>query len=195
MGLTGLYGGAFDPPHNGHVALARAAVEQLGLERLIVLVVATPGHKRVDLDVETRLRLAQAAFAEIPGVEIRRDDHARTIDSVLAAGSEFREAVFLIGADQFADFRDWKDPDVLLDHVRIGVATRPGFERERLEEVRAALEQPDRVAFFEIEPVEVSSSELRRLASAGEPIDPYVPPAVSDLIRSLGLYRRGVGLH
>jgi nicotinate-nucleotide adenylyltransferase len=192
--VIGLFGGAFDPPHNGHVALARAAVEQLGLERLIVLVVAAPGHREVELDVDTRLRLARAAFADVPRTEVRRDDHPRTIDSVRA--SDFGEdAVFLVGADQFADFRDWKEPDELLEHVRLGVATRPGFPRERLEEVLATMRRPDRVLFFEIEPVAIASRDVRRRAAAGEPIDPLVPPGVAELVRNLGLYRRDSGLH
>jgi nicotinate-nucleotide adenylyltransferase len=192
---VGLYGGAFDPPHNGHVALARGAVERLGLERLVVLVVAAPGHKEVETDVETRLRLARAAFADVPGAEARRDEHARTIDSVLAAGDEFHDAIFVMGADEFAGFREWKDPDGLLERVRLGVGTRPGFPRERLDEVLAVLERPDRVEFFEIEPVDVSSTEVRRRAGAGEPIDAHVPRAVAELVHDLGLYRRDAGLH
>jgi nicotinate-nucleotide adenylyltransferase len=192
---TGLYGGAFDPPHNGHVALARGALEQLGLERLIVLVVAAPGHKAVALDPGTRLRLAEAAFGDLPGVEVRLDEHARTIDSVRAAGGEFRDAVFVLGADEFAGFAGWKEPDELLEHVRLAVGTRPGFPRERLDEVLATLRRPDRVVFFEIQPVEVSSSELRHRVEAGEPIDAEVPSAVARLVRELGLYRRGAGLH
>lgn len=187
----GLFGGVFDPPHNGHVALARAAIEQLGLDRLVVLVVAAPGHKEVETDVETRLRLAHAAFDGMPGVEVRRDDHARTIDSVLAG--DFSDATFLVGADEFADFLDWKDPDELLEHIRIAVATRPGFPCERLEEVRAGLRRPDRVSFFEIEPADVASRDLRRRAAAGEPIEDHVPPAVASLARALGLYRPGAG--
>ncbi|MDQ3823402.1 MAG: nicotinate-nicotinamide nucleotide adenylyltransferase [Actinomycetota bacterium] len=189
----GLFGGAFDPPHNGHVALAKAAIDQLGLERLVVLVMAAPGHKDVATDVDTRLRLAVAAFGGIPGVEVRREDHARTIDTVRAG--EFADATFLVGADEFADFRDWKDPDELLEHVRLGVATRPGFPRERLDEVLATLRRPDRVTFFDIEPVDVASRELRRRAAAGESIDADVPPPVASVVRSLGLYRRDGGLH
>jgi nicotinate-nucleotide adenylyltransferase len=195
VGLTGLYGGAFDPPHDGHVALARGALEQLGLERLIVLVVAAPGHKAVALDPGARLRLAEAAFGVLPGVEVRLDEHARTIDSVRAAGDEFRDAVFVLGADEFADLAAWKEPDELLERVRLAVGTRRGFPRERLDAVLATLRRPDRVTFFEIEPVDVSSSELRRRAAAGEPIDGDVPPAVAGLVRDLGLYRRGAGLH
>jgi nicotinate-nucleotide adenylyltransferase len=195
VGLIGLYGGVFDPPHKGHVALARGALEQLGLERLVVLVVAAPGHKEVELDAQTRLRLAEAAFRDLPGVEFRLDHHARTIDSMRAAEAEFRDAVFVIGADEFAGFGDWEDPNGLLERVRLAVGTRPGFPRERLQPVLAALRQPERVEFFEIEPVDVSSTELRRRAAAGEPIDRGVPAAVADLVRELGLYRRDAGLH
>jgi nicotinate-nucleotide adenylyltransferase len=195
VGLKGLYGGAFDPPHNGHVALARGAVEGLGLERLVVLVVAAPGHKDVHTDLETRLRLARAGFADVPGVEVRRDDHARTIDSVLASGDEFRDAIFVMGADEFAGFREWKDPDGLLELVRLGVGTRPGFPRERLDDVLASLDRPDRVDFFEIDPVDVSSTEVRRRAAVGDAIDAQVPRAVAELVRELAVYRRDAGLH
>jgi nicotinate-nucleotide adenylyltransferase len=191
--VIGLFGGAFDPPHNGHVALARAALDHFVLERLLVLVIEEPGHREVATDGETRLELARAAFAELPGVEVRLDPHGRTIDSVRAG--DFGDAIFVVGADEFAEFLGWKEPDELLEQVRLGVATRPGFPRERLQDVLAALRRPDRVVFFEIEPLPVASRELRRLAAAGEPLDAYVPPAVADLVRNLGLYRRDGGLH
>jgi nicotinate-nucleotide adenylyltransferase len=195
VGVIGVYGGVFDPPHNGHLALARGALEQFGLERLVVLVVAAPGHKNVELDAGTRLRLAEAAFGDLPGVEVRLDEHARTIDSVRAAGEELRDAIFVLGADEFADLGDWKEPDELLEHVRLAVGTRLGFPRERLEPVLASLRRPERVSFFEIEPVDVSSRELRRRAAAGAPIDADVPAGVADLVGKLGLYRRDAGLH
>ena len=191
--MIGLLGGAFNPPHNGHVALAREAVDRFGLERLVVLVVERPGHKEVAVDAETRLRLARAAFADVPRAEVRLEPHARTIDSVRADG--FGDALFLVGADEFADFLEWKEPDELLELIRLGVATRPGYPSERLASVLAALRRPERVLFFEIEPLDVSSSDLRRRVADGEPIDAFVPPAVAELVRSLGLYRRGAGLH
>jgi nicotinate-nucleotide adenylyltransferase len=175
----GLYGGAFDPPHRGHVELARRAKEALGLDRLIVLVAAQPGHKHVDTPAETRLRLAQAAF---PEDEVVLDEHPRTIDT-LRAHPEWDEAVFLIGADQFCDLPTWKEPDEVLRRVRIAVATRPGFRRERLQAVLAGLEQPERVLFFDIEPTPVASSVLRSQFSAED-----VPSAVADIIRAERLY-------
>lgn len=182
--MTGLLGGAFDPPHVGHVALADAAERGLRLGDLVVIVVADPGHKDVHCPVETRLALVQAAF---PSRQVEVDRHARTVD-MLREG-HWSDPVFLIGADEFADFPSWKEPDAVLELARLGVASRPGYPRERLEEVLRGLSRPDRVLFFEIEPVPVSSSEIRERAARGEAIDGLVPPAVAAEIAGRGLYR------
>jgi nicotinate-nucleotide adenylyltransferase len=181
---TGLLGGAFDPPHAGHVALADAAERQLGLERIVVVVVADPGHKDVHSPADDRLALARAAF---PRREVTLDPHPRTID--LLREGRWPDPVFLIGADEFADFPSWKEPEGVLELARLGVASRPGFPRERLDEVLAGLEHPERVVLFEIEPVPVSSSEIRDRVAGGEPIDGLVPPAVEREIERRGLYR------
>jgi nicotinate-nucleotide adenylyltransferase len=184
--VTGLLGGTFNPPHNGHLALARAAQEHFDLDDLAVLVAERPGHKEVQLDADTRLKLARAAF---PDFQVEPDPYERTVD-MLRAG-RWNEPLFLIGADQFADFLTWKDPDGVLALARIGVATRPGYPRDRLDAVLQRLSQPHRVELFEIEPVPISSREIRDRVSRGEPIDGLVPPAVAELIESLGLYRSG----
>ena len=182
---VGLLGGTFDPPHNGHVALARAAQERLGLDDLVVLVAARPGHKQVELDASTRLRLTRAAF---PGLRVELDEHERTVD--MLRDRRFDDAVFLIGADEFCDFLDWKDPNGVLDLAPVAVATRPGYPRERLDRVLERLEHPERVRFFELEPVPIASREVRDRVARGEPIDDLVPPAVAAEIAKLGLYRR-----
>ena len=182
--MIGLLGGTFNPPHNGHLELARAAQEHFGLNDLAVLVAVRPGHKEVQLDADTRLRLAQAAF---PDNHVELDPHERTVD--LLKSRRWRDPLFLIGADQFADFLTWKDPNGVLARTRVGVATRPGFQRESLDEVLARLAQPERVEFFEIEPVPISSRDIRDRVARGDPIDGLVPPAVAELIESLGLYK------
>ena len=173
---VGLLGGAFDPPHNGHVALAAAAERDLGLAQVGIVVVADPGHKDVHAPAETRLELARLAF---PGREVVLDHHARTVD--MLRNGPWDDPVFLIGADEYLDFPSWKEPEVVLALARLGVATRPGFE----------LPSPagERVLFFEIEPVAVSSRDIRALIARGEPIESLVPPAVAAAIGSLGLYR------
>jgi nicotinate-nucleotide adenylyltransferase len=179
-------GGAFDPPHNGHVALARAALDQLEVDRLLVLVVADPGHKSTHAPAETRLELARLAFAGEGRVEVALDPHARTVDSLDAL--ELDDAVFVIGADELVDFPTWKRPERVLELARLGVATRPGVPDARVREAHARLPAPDRVSFFEIEPVPVSSSLVRERVSRGEPIGDLVPAAVANAIRRLGLY-------
>jgi nicotinate-nucleotide adenylyltransferase len=183
--MIGLLGGTFNPPHNGHVALARAAEEKLGLDDLVVLVSERPGHKRVDLDAGDRLRLARAAF---PGRRVELDPHERTVD--MLRERRFDDAVFLIGADQFCDFLDWTDPNGVLELVPVAVGTRPGYPRERLDRVLERLDRPDRVSFFELDPVPIASREVRERVARGEPIDDLVPTAVAAEIERLGLYRR-----
>jgi nicotinate-nucleotide adenylyltransferase len=180
----GLYGGAFDPPHNGHVAVAQAAKAHFGLPKLVVLVAAAPGHKDVHATAEDRLELARAAF---PDDDVRLDLHARTVD-LLRAG-EFDDPLFVIGADQFCDFLTWKEPNAVLELARLAVATRPGFPREQLETVLQELEHPERVTFFDLEPDPSASRDVRALAAAGEPLDGLVPPAVAALVAKRGNYR------
>ena len=182
--MTALFGGAFDPPHNGHVAVVRGARRHFGLERLVVLVSARPGHKGVALDAETRLRLARLAF---PTEDVRRDEHPRTVD-LLRAG-RWEDPLFVVGADEFCDFLSWKEPGAVLDLARLAVATRPGFPRGRVDAVLHELARPDRVEFFAIDDVDVSSSELRARLVRGEDIRGFVPASVAAEIERVRLYR------
>jgi nicotinate-nucleotide adenylyltransferase len=187
--VIGLYGGSFDPPHRGHVELARRAKEALGLDRLIVLVSADPGHKHVVTPAHARLQLARLAF---PDDEVVLDTHARTVDT-LRAHPEWQDAVFLIGADEFAGFLSWKEPDEVLDRVRLAVATRPGFPNGRIDDVLAGLRRPERVQFFQIEPVPVASRDLRARLEAGEDVTSELPPAVAEALGRDPLYPRPAG--
>jgi nicotinate-nucleotide adenylyltransferase len=183
---VGLYGGAFDPPHVGHVAVGRAAKERFDLPSLTVLVSEDPGHKATHLPAPVRLELARAAF---PDDDVLLDVYPRTVD--LLRAERFDDPLFIIGADEFSDFLSWKEPDAVLELTRVAVATRPGFPQERLDSVLDGLEQPDRVLFFEIEPNPAASREIRELAAAGAPLVGLVPDAVNDLIRAQDLYAAG----
>jgi len=171
-----LFGGAFDPPHVGHVALLEAARERFSPDEVRVFVVAEPGHKDVVADAPSRLRLAEAAF---PEANVELDDHARTVDMLRALDLE--EPLFLIGADEWRDFATWKEPDEVLRLARLGVGTRAGVEPTE--------EAPERVTFFHFDSPPVSSRDVRARVARGVPIDGLVPPAVADLIWDLGLYR------
>ena len=192
---TGVLGGTFNPPHYGHVALARAAIRAFRLERLVVMVAGRPPHKQVSVDAETRFQLARSAFAELSRAELsrhelERDDYAYTVDTARFAQETWGDVVFLVGADGFADFPSWRDPERILEHVRLGVAARPGIARARLDEVLRSLDRPERVVLFEMPPVDISSSDIRRRVAEGLSIDGLVPPAVARLVEALDLYRR-----
>lgn len=167
--MIGILGGRFDPPHNGHVALARAALEQLPIERLVVLVAERPAHRDVIASAADRLDMARAAFDGL--AEVQLDPHAYTVDAV--RGGRFGKAYFVLGADQAAEFENWKEPDEVRRWVELAVGTRSGYEG---------------AVTFELDSPEVSGAEVRGRVARGEPIDGLVPPAVARIIDERGLY-------
>ena len=183
MGVV-LYGGAFDPPHLGHVAVADAARERFGVERLVVLVSERPEHRAVYSSAGDRLALAVAAF---PGDDTRLDPYPRTVE--LLRTERFDEPVFVIGADQFRAFLAWSEPAEVLELTRLAVATRPGFPLSELDAVLGQLDRPERVLFFDIELNPAASTDVRARIAAGEPLDGLVPPEVARLVAERKLYR------
>jgi nicotinate-nucleotide adenylyltransferase len=186
--VIGLLGGAFNPPHYGHVELARRALEEFELDRLEVLVSGDPAHKDVDSPVDVRVLLAKLAFADLPRTSVHADPYRYTIDR-LRAEPPSDDAIFLMGADQYRDFPSWKEPDAVLERVQLGVATRAGVDRPPL-----VPGHEGRVRFFEIDSPLIASSDLRARARRDEPLDGLVPPAVAAEIAGKGLYR-GPALH
>ena len=178
MAVVGIFGGRFDPPHLGHLALARAAVRHFGIDELHVTVVADAAHKPSEAPAEDRLELARLTFAD-PNAIVELEEHGYTVDALEAYG--YTEPIFLIGADQLAALPSWKEPERVLEMARIGVAARPGSE--------PPIASP-RVELFDLEPHPISSSELRRRVREGSSIDGFVVPAVADYISARGLYIR-----
>lgn len=185
--VIGIFGGAFDPPHNGHLALAGEAIDHFRLSRLLVRVVADPGHKEVETAPEVRLALAELAFAMLDEAEVALDGFARTVDSLEAL--DLADPVLLIGADELAAFPNWTRPERVLELARIGAATRPGNDLRDLERVIGSLPRPERIELFPITPHAISSSGIRERIGLELPIDELVPAAVAAEIDRLGLYR------
>ena len=164
----------------------RCAKRVLGLDEVVVLVSSRPDHKSVETPADLRLEMARAAF---PDDTVVLDEHGRTLD-LLREHPEWTDAWFVIGADEFADFLSWQEPDQVLHRVRIAVGTRPGFPRERLQDVLDGLEEPERVRLFDMDPVPAASRDLRQHL-----VEADLPPAVAEIIRREGLYRNTPRVH
>ena len=176
MAVVAIFGGRFDPPHLGHVALARTAVERFGIDELHVTVVADAAHKPSAAPAADRLEMARLAFAELDA-RVELEQHRYTVDALEAAG--YDDPIFLIGADELVALPTWKEPERLLELARLGVATRPGY---------APATASPRIKLFELEPHPVSSSELRERVRNGGPIDGLVAPGVARYIAEHRLY-------
>jgi nicotinate-nucleotide adenylyltransferase len=179
--LIGILGGTFDPPHDGHLVLAEAALQELDLDELVVLLVARPAHRGCAEDADTREDLVRAAFSDLPRTQIARDENPYTVDAV--RGGRFGEAVFIVGADEGAAFPGWKDPEEILRWVRLAVGTRSGYPPPDLERYG------DRIIPFSLASPPIASSDVRARIEAGHPVDDLVPSGVARLIRERGLYR------
>ncbi len=179
MAVIGILGGRFDPPHLGHAALARTAVDHFGIDELHVTVVADAAHKPSEASAGDRLAMAALAFAELDA-EVELEQHRYTVDALEAAG--YDDPIFLIGADELVAFPTWKQPERVLELARLGVATRPGY---------APTTTSPRIRTFELEPHPVSSSEIRERVRNGEPIEGLVAPEVAAYIAEHGLYSGG----
>ncbi len=186
---VGVFGGAFDPPHVGHVELARRGIERFALDRLLVRVVEEPGHKDVATDPRVRLLLAELAFAPLDEAEVTLDPFARTVDSLEALGTAGPGVPRRSG--RVRGLPGWEEPARVLELARLGVATRPGIDRhEARRGARAARPaRPGHVLRDRAASRLVVRHPLARLA-AGTPIRGLVPAAVEAEIARLELYRR-----
>lgn len=177
MAVTAILGGRFDPPHLGHVALAEAAVRRFGIDDLHVTVIADAGHKPSHAPAEHRLAMARLAFARV-GAVVELERHPFTVDALEEA--RYHDPLFLIGADQLADLPIWKEPERVLELARLGVATRPGYR---------IVPSCDRIEIFELEPHDISATDIRARVNRGASIAALVPPEVAAYIHAHGLYR------
>ncbi len=193
-----MLGGAFNPPHVGHLLLAQEARFALGLDEVLLMVTGRAPHKEIEDDpgAEVRLELARAAARgeeglEASDLEVERDGPSYTYLTLeqLVASEPGREIHFLLGADMAAALESWERPERVVELARLGVVPRPGTE---LEQVRAALERlgaADRAEIIEMPLCGASSTLIRERAREGQPLRHLVPDPVIELIAERGLYR------
>ncbi|HJS04242.1 MAG TPA: nicotinate (nicotinamide) nucleotide adenylyltransferase [Variovorax sp.] len=195
----GVFGGAFDPPHNAHVALVQAALAQLGLAELRIFPTGDAWHKQRALSGgEHRLAMAQLAFGGLPGVvvdarELRRAGPTYTLDTLRELQQERPEAerVLIMGADQAASLPRWHGWREILGLAVIAVAQRPGATGAGPFDPQALPGLPPGARFetLALAPMDTSATEVRRRAAQAQDLFQLVPPAVARYIDQHNLYR------
>lgn len=190
----GILGGSFDPPHAGHLAVAAAAREQLGLERVLVVPAARAPLREAAprVPAEDRLELCRLAFAGLPwaevdGREVRRGGVGYSVDTAreLAAEHPGADLVWLLGADQLERLHLWREAPELCRLVRFAVLARDG----RPGRPDSSLASVARVAVLRAPEVSASSTRIRADLAAGRDPGKALPPAVAALIQARSLYR------
>ncbi len=198
MARVGLLGGTFNPPHLGHLVCAQEALLQVGLERVLLVPLGVAPHKVVEADPGVAHRVAMCAAAVagderlgISRADAERDGPSYTVDLLRGLGGE-HELTFIVGGDMAYSLPTWRDPEGVLALARIAVAEREGVRRADISERLAGLAgAADRVSFFDMPRLDISSSLIRGRAAAGQPLRYLVPDAVAAYIEREGLYRLG----
>ncbi|MEO7115385.1 MAG: nicotinate-nucleotide adenylyltransferase [Caldimonas sp.] len=192
MRRVGLFGGSFDPVHSAHVALARLALTQLGLDEVRWIPAGQPWQKTRKLtaasDREAMVRLAIAGEPRfvLDRIELRRPGVSYTLETVreLGAAEPGIEWVLILGQDQYATLHTWRDWRELLAKVTLAVANRPDAKLAVNPQIAV---QPHHALTLPM--MDISSTELRRRIAAGESIAGLVPDTVASYIEQHGLYR------
>ncbi|MCH7835341.1 MAG: nicotinate (nicotinamide) nucleotide adenylyltransferase [Chloroflexi bacterium] len=194
----GILGGTFDPVHRGHLVLARAAGDEVGLEKVMFVPAGQPWRKagRMIASGEDRLAMLQLALGgeaafEIGTLEMGPAGPSYTVDTLeaLRADRPDDELVFILGEDALGDLPNWHRPERILELAKLAVARRADVSREALEGAGRRLSGLlERVVWLEMPLVEVSATGVRERARRGLPLEEMVPAAVADYIRQHRLY-------
>jgi len=196
----GILGGAFNPPHLGHLVCAQEALVQLELDRVVLVPVGEAPHRTLEDDPgpEARLAMAELAAAGDPGltvsrIELDRPGPSYTADTLadLREQAPADELTLILGGDQAAALPSWHEPERVLELARVAAVERVDWAREEVVRSLAGLPGADRVTFIHMPLIEISSSDLRRRVSEGEPVSYLVPGPVADYIADRGLYAAG----
>jgi nicotinate-nucleotide adenylyltransferase len=196
---VGLLGGTFNPPHIGHLVCAQEAWSQLDLDRVLLVPVNTPPHKDAPEDpgVAARVELCELAVGDDPRLGVSRVDAdvpgpSWTVDTLKRLHERHPEhaLTFVVGGDMAHSLPTWREPEAILELAELGVAEREEVRRADIAEQLSGLRGgAERVRFFDMPRIDVSSTLIRRRAAAGRPIRYLVPDPVAAAVERTGMYR------
>lgn len=193
-GSVGLFGGTFNPIHNGHILIARAAVSQFELSRVVFVPNGIPPDRRKEARPakEDRFQMVADAIAgedglDVSRIEVDREGPSYTIDTIRALKEDYREGIcFIVGADRLAQIDRWKEPEAIIASVPFIVAPRAGVSLSAFD---LGLFDEASIWPLEMPEVNLSSTVLRDRVQRGEPIGDSVPASVEAYIAKHRLYR------
>lgn len=189
MSRFGILGGTFDPPHNGHIAIAETAIRKLKLDKVIFIPAKTPPHKSREKISSQQDRLAMINLAvggrkkiEISEIEFNRPGPSYTVDTLAELQKKYPgyEFYFLIGADNIPELESWHQPEKILEMVKVAAACRPGFSTDD--------KYSDIIESFDMTPVNISSTMIREKVRSGQSISGLLPVDVEEYILKRNLY-------
>ncbi len=196
----GILGGTFDPPHNGHLLIARAAKEQLRLDRVLFAPAGsqplkqdqpvTPSPLRVEM---VRLAIAGEPELELSRIDLDRPGPHYTVDLLEIASRQYPGAQmwFIMGGDSLGDLLKWRDPRRLIELARLAVMRRPGFDPDWRALEAALPNLRARIDWIDVPPIDIAAHDIQRRVRAGESIEGLVPAAVARYIAEKRLYDEG----
>jgi nicotinate-nucleotide adenylyltransferase len=196
---VGIFGGTFDPIHNGHIKLALTAYRELCLDKVIIIPAYIPPHKtdkKISAEIHrvnmTKLAVKEYPFFEVSTLEIDRKGKSYTADTLTTLKEQYERLVFILGADSYMALDSWYHPEIIFDKAEIACAYRDGIDRKVLEEkadeyrakyngISHILGMPD---------TDISSSEIRAMLLENKDVKGLVPDIVIKYIKDNKLYEK-----
>ncbi|HHY47008.1 MAG TPA: nicotinate-nucleotide adenylyltransferase [Firmicutes bacterium] len=194
-------GGTFDPIHYGHLVTAEAARVEFRLDVVVFVPSGIPPHKKPydvspaeDRYLMTVLATATNPYFKVSRIEMEREGPSYTVDTIREFASRLGPGIqlfFITGADATLEIVTWKDSDELLRQCSFIAATRPGYQREKIEEEVTRIKDrcPNGIYILEVPALAISSTDIRRRVREGKPIKYLVPESVESYIFKAGLYK------
>lgn len=195
----GIYGGTFSPVHAGHVAAAKAFMEQMWLDVLYIIPTGVTPHKEMDGGVTSaqRLRMCELAFADVEGVivsdiEIKREGKSFTVDTLSALAGEDRRLFLLMGTDMMLTLDTWRAPERIFElcyPVYIRRESDKALDAEIVQKITQYNQKYGKVVRRIVaDPIELCSTDIRAAIREGRDIASLVPAPVAAYIKENGLY-------
>lgn len=186
----GVFGGTFDPIHNGHLHIAKTAFKSLNLDKLIFIPNSLPPHKsNVTATAEDRMNMVKLAISgadgfEIDDYELKSKKFSYTYRTLTYIKEKYKncDLFFIAGADNIKQIEKWKRPDIIYSLAKVAFITRPGFELD------TDFEYKDKSVFIEVDGVDISSTLIRKKIDSMQSVSDLIPKAVEKYIKDNYIY-------